>query len=48
MKYIFPILCFSFMLSLAQYDSYLYSVTFFMGIAYVIHKLTDGPKEEDG
>lgn len=41
-----PILCFSFMLGLAQYESSLYAVTFFMGLSYFIHKSTD-TKEDD-
>lgn len=40
-----PIICFSFMLALAQYESSLYFVTLCMGIAYLIHKSTDNKEE---
>lgn len=41
-----PIISFSFMLALAQYDSSLYFVTFCIGISYLIHKATDKKEEE--
>lgn len=44
---ILPIFCFSFLLCLAQYESSLYAVAFFMGISYAIHKHTDQKKEND-
>lgn len=43
----FPILCFTFMLGLAQYESSLYFVTFCMGISYLIHKSTDHKKDDN-
>jgi hypothetical protein len=42
-----PILCFGFMLSLAQYESSLYFVTLCMGFSYAIHKMTEPEKKDD-
>ena len=47
MKYFLPIFCFTFILSLAQYDPYLYFVAFLMGIIYTVHKLTDNKDKEE-
>ena len=47
MQYFLPIFCFVFMLSLAQYESSLYSVTFCMAIAYLFHKATDHKEDAD-
>ena len=40
-----PIISFSFMLALAQYESSLYFVTFCLGIAYLLHKGTERKKQ---
>ena len=41
-----PIISFSFMLGLAQYESSLYFVTLCLGIAYALHKGTEEKEEE--